>query len=293
MKEKIIGIYEIRNKINNKVYIGQSVDVHRRLKSHINSLNRNKDSKYLQRVWEKYGEKNFEFKIIEILDDKNKLNDREIFWIEYNKSTNRDFGYNLRDGGNYSTFCEETRKLMSISASNRPPISDKTREKLRCARKRRKFSIETCRKISENQKGKKLSKETKDKISNTLKGKVTWNIGRKHSEESKKKNRNAHLGKKHSEESKKKMSEAKKGKKFSEERKKNMKGFINQNHTEETKKRISETKRKDSYLTNELRKKISDDFDNGYRNKDIILKYNLKATTVSYLRRCWKNKNII
>ena len=42
MKAKICGIYMIRNKINNKMYIGQAVDIYDRWEEHIRDLRRNK-----------------------------------------------------------------------------------------------------------------------------------------------------------------------------------------------------------------------------------------------------------
>lgn len=46
----------IKNKINNKIYVGSSTDVQRRLKTHINDLN-------------KYGKNNFEFSVLEECDN--------------------------------------------------------------------------------------------------------------------------------------------------------------------------------------------------------------------------------
>lgn len=40
-KEKLIGIYSITNKINGKVYVGQSVNVYKRWKDHKYELNKN------------------------------------------------------------------------------------------------------------------------------------------------------------------------------------------------------------------------------------------------------------
>ena len=65
---KIQGIYKIINKINNKIYIGQSINITERLKQHKRSLN--KYFKYpLYNAFRKYGIDNFEFIIIEIVND--------------------------------------------------------------------------------------------------------------------------------------------------------------------------------------------------------------------------------
>ena len=63
------GIYQIRNIKNNKIYIGSSMDIEQRWKMHKNDLRKNKHINYkLQNDWNKYGENNFVFEILEIDD---------------------------------------------------------------------------------------------------------------------------------------------------------------------------------------------------------------------------------
>lgn len=65
----INGIYTITNKINGKVYVGQSRDIVRRWREHKNDLNDNKHCNYkLQTDWNIYGADNFEFNLIYIID---------------------------------------------------------------------------------------------------------------------------------------------------------------------------------------------------------------------------------
>lgn len=63
------GIYQILNKINNKIYIGSSIDIISRFHQHKTALRHNKHHcLYLQNSWNKYGEENFEFLIIEKME---------------------------------------------------------------------------------------------------------------------------------------------------------------------------------------------------------------------------------
>ena len=64
------GIYKIENKINGKVYIGESLNIERRWQEHIEDLNNNTHHSYkLQDDWNKYNENDFEFSIITTLSD--------------------------------------------------------------------------------------------------------------------------------------------------------------------------------------------------------------------------------
>lgn len=99
MKKKICGIYKFINKINGKVYIGQSIDCNRRKIGHYCSSHRPKSEEYdshFHRALRKYGRDNFDYEVIEECS-KDKLNEREIYWIEYYRSC--DNGYNVSRGG--------------------------------------------------------------------------------------------------------------------------------------------------------------------------------------------------
>ena len=54
------GIYKITNKINNKIYIGSSYSISKRISEHKYQLRRNSHPNiHLQSSWNKYGEDNF------------------------------------------------------------------------------------------------------------------------------------------------------------------------------------------------------------------------------------------
>lgn len=61
----MIGIYMIKNKINNMVYIGESMDIERRWEEHIAKLSNNSHHSWkFQSDWNRYGENCFEFGVI-------------------------------------------------------------------------------------------------------------------------------------------------------------------------------------------------------------------------------------
>lgn len=112
---KTSGIYVIQNKANGKLYVGSSVSVRYRWRQqHRTELRRGIHyNSHLQRAWNKYGEANFEFIILEECSE-DLLVEREGYWIEHHKSWDRDHGYNLNryvDGR--MILSEETRQLMS------------------------------------------------------------------------------------------------------------------------------------------------------------------------------------
>lgn len=95
--EDISGIYKIMNLINGKVYVGQSCHIYTRWAHHRSALRHNSASnQHLQQAWNKYGEDNFIFEVIEECDVA-MLDQREIFWID--KLDSMVSGYNMTNGG--------------------------------------------------------------------------------------------------------------------------------------------------------------------------------------------------
>ena len=88
------GIYKIVNKINGKVYVGQSVNMKNRYAQHLNSLRKNEHyNRYLQRSFNKYKEKSFYAEVVEFCEPE-ELNQKEKYWIKKFKSEYNDYGYN-------------------------------------------------------------------------------------------------------------------------------------------------------------------------------------------------------
>lgn len=91
-----MGIYEIRNFHNNKVYIGSSKDIGKRWNEHIGMLKSNKHhSRHLQYAWDKYGEELFKFSILKTTKNQNELFDLEQYFMDRYKSYNPEYGYNI------------------------------------------------------------------------------------------------------------------------------------------------------------------------------------------------------
>lgn len=81
-------IYFIRNILNNKIYIGSTINSKKRFNEHRRKLRKNiHHSDYLQRAWNKYGEENFIFEIKEYCELE-KLRELE---LKYFSSRNPDY----------------------------------------------------------------------------------------------------------------------------------------------------------------------------------------------------------
>ena len=62
----MIGIYRIKNKLNGKCYYGSSNNIKKRWSVHLRQLRNKKHiNTFLQNAWNKYGEDNFTFEIVE------------------------------------------------------------------------------------------------------------------------------------------------------------------------------------------------------------------------------------
>lgn len=96
-------IYRIVNDLNNKVYVGQTIQA---LKKRFNghccySKTDRSNGMYIKRAIHKYGKEHFQIELIEECEIEN-LNEREKYWINYYDSYNK--GYNLTKGGQDSNY---------------------------------------------------------------------------------------------------------------------------------------------------------------------------------------------
>ena len=89
------GIYKIENILDGKIYIGSSKNLKQRLNSHKRELKNNKHvNKRLQNAYNKYGDNNFYYEIVEFVEESSLL-EREQHHIDVNKSYDRNLGYNI------------------------------------------------------------------------------------------------------------------------------------------------------------------------------------------------------
>lgn len=112
-------IYQIKNLINNKIYIGQTTrNLNKRIYEYKSAYNKQFFyNLHLLNAFNKYGFNNFEFSIIDTAENIEELNKKEIDYIIKYKSNNKEFGYNIENGGRNSIPNEETLKKMSASHS--------------------------------------------------------------------------------------------------------------------------------------------------------------------------------
>lgn len=118
-------IYKFENKINNKIYIGQTIrKPNIRYREHIKG--HNSKNSLIHKAIVKYGIDNFTFSIIEEIEDEkenliDRLNKLEIYYIEQNQSLYPN-GYNISKGGNNNSF----RHIDRVLIENEPIINTET-----------------------------------------------------------------------------------------------------------------------------------------------------------------------
>ena len=96
--KRIVGIYKITCTVNNKIYIGQSIDALSRLYAHRSRLKKNKhENTYIQEEFNKYGQDKFIFELIEECKPE-ELEEKEKYYIKKLQTYKKEIGYNVRLG---------------------------------------------------------------------------------------------------------------------------------------------------------------------------------------------------
>lgn len=180
-KDDKSGIYCIEHIKTNKKYIGQSIHINERWYKHRNELNNGSHyNDYLQKAWNKHGEENFIFYVLEYCPVE-ELDEKEICYIDMYNTMNRNYGYNLKSGGQSTNVVYSEEMKQKLSKSIKKTYSNSNLKKIR--------SIAALKQWA--------NPEIKQKI-----------MGKN----------NGMYGKHHTEESKRKMSEAQKGKKIKQKK---------------------------------------------------------------------------
>lgn len=119
-----IGIYKITNKINGKSYIGQSIDIEGRIRSHF------QETKTLSPLYSSikhYGKENFEWAVL-IECNVEELDDFEVLMIkEFNTLFSNGRGYNQTEGGKQFRFDDSAKE--KISQKTKEGMNATVREK--------------------------------------------------------------------------------------------------------------------------------------------------------------------
>ena len=167
-------IYIHKNKINGKVYVGQTSKT---LNDRSRSGEGYKHNCTFYSAIKEYGWENFEHKILEECTSIEEAYSKEKHYIELYKSNKEEFGYNMTNGGNKGTILSESakeRQSKSKTGEKNPMknhiFSEEHRKNLSNALKGKKKSKEWISKIMKNNNhktmlGKKHSKETREKMS--------------------------------------------------------------------------------------------------------------------------------
>jgi group I intron endonuclease len=177
-------IYKITNKLDNKIYIGQTLqNVSKRWIQHKSDARARKDHSVIHRAMNKHGIENFEITTITECRSLEEMNDKEQYFIALLKSL-VPAGYNVSLGGENHKHSEETKKKLSAAKKGVKrgytwnkgiPVSPETLLKLSLAQKGenngmfgKKHSEETKRKIATKATNRKYSKESVEKRTKKL-----------------------------------------------------------------------------------------------------------------------------
>lgn len=178
------GIYQIRNLVNNRIYIGSSKRLEHRKETHFSDLKLNRHhSRYLQRAYNKYREENFVFEILITCDPS------MLIWYEQQFLDQWKPEYNINPNAKNCLgrkFTAETiNKLRESHMGHKH--TDEQKIKFSLARKGHTVSEETRKKIGAKHRGKYVSPGTRLKISKA-------GLGRVYSDERNKRIGDAHRG---------------------------------------------------------------------------------------------------
>ncbi len=172
VNKKYYGIvYQVRNKINDKIYIGQTIQpLHKRKKDHKASIKKH-PKLLISKAYKKYGFDNFEWTVLYKASSKGDLDSVEMRLIDENNSLSPN-GYNMTTGGEGGAHLPEVREKIANQLKNRR-VTKETRELL-SQKLKGKYTEEKASFY-----GKKHTEATKRKISEAQLGSKNHNYGKK------------------------------------------------------------------------------------------------------------------
>lgn len=220
-------IYIIRNVVNEKFYVGSTINQRERFRTHRSKLRRNAHHcAHLQAAWNKYGEDCFKFEVISVVASVELLQAAEDLWLAEHVGTSGCYNTGLRSGAPWRGTPKEQHPCFGRpkSPTEIAAISDGVRRryaeadynprigKTHSPETREKISAKVQAAVAEGRGGKFVpSEETRLRMSQALKG-----------------NQNAR-GHIRTEEHRRKLAEAQIGNQH----------WLGRNHTEETKAKMS------------------------------------------------------
>lgn len=168
------SVYMHVNKVNDKKYIGITKQTPE-ARWGTNGRNYQNRCPHFWSSIQKYGWNNFEHIVVASGLSKEDACNMEIDLIAKYRTQDKNFGYNILEGGTAPSLPEEVRKKMSISMRGNKngaghPCSEEKKKKISEAQKGRKFSEERRKHLSEVKKGKPhapCSEETRKRISDS------------------------------------------------------------------------------------------------------------------------------
>lgn len=163
-------IYIYQNTINNKTYIGQTKNLNKRISDHKGNSVRGCNHPFYNSI-RKYGLDNFTISILENVSDE-EVDNAEQFWIQFFRSWDRNFGYNIEKGGcDIKVISEETKRKISEKHKGKCFNTPEHMKKLHRATGGRlrgtNLNEDVKTKISRSRKGQKHTDESKKKMSQT------------------------------------------------------------------------------------------------------------------------------
>lgn len=173
------GVYIIRNKANGKQYVGSSIDVPRRWTEHQLELEAGRHSnQYLQRAWNKYGPKGFEFTMVKECRPEELLN-REQAWMDSVKPFGSRGYNNSRTAGNCLgvKHTRLARERMAQAKRGKPSMflgrrhTEEAKAKNRVAHLGKKVPPEVVQRIANANRGKKRTEATRERLRQAQLGK--------------------------------------------------------------------------------------------------------------------------